>query len=143
MNLKCKPKFQCLSCIVILFALAAVLSGCGLVMKSSEPVEEKFAVQKLIGPKQTLGIPYGHLPPPGLCRIWFPNRPPGHQSDAGQCHLLMSNVLPGAWLLTRTESNPSQIQVTVFDRYEPSDVIAIRYYIAETGKFDYEEDMDK
>src|SRR2546422_6675984 len=27
----------------------------------------------------TLGVPPGHLPKPGQCRIWVPGVPPGHQ----------------------------------------------------------------
>src|SRR2546425_3891701 len=27
----------------------------------------------------TLGVPPGHLPKPGQCRIWIPGVPPGHQ----------------------------------------------------------------
>ena len=26
-------------------------------------------------------IPNGHLPPPGECRIWYPDRPAGHQLE--------------------------------------------------------------
>ena len=26
-----------------------------------------------------LDIPYGHYPPPGECRVWYPDRPPGQQ----------------------------------------------------------------
>lgn len=32
-----------------------------------------------------LDIPKGHYPPPGECRIWFPDRPAGHQPPPGSC----------------------------------------------------------
>lgn len=31
------------------------------------------------------GIPRGHLPPPGLCRVWFDGRPPGQQPPPVSC----------------------------------------------------------
>jgi len=31
------------------------------------------------------GIPPGHLPPPGQCRVWYDGRPPGHQPQATSC----------------------------------------------------------
>ncbi len=31
------------------------------------------------------GIPRGHLPPPGECRVWDPSRPAGHQSAPHRC----------------------------------------------------------
>lgn len=30
-------------------------------------------------------IPAGHLPPPGECRVWFPDRPAGHQPPPMNC----------------------------------------------------------
>ena len=30
-------------------------------------------------------IPRGHLPPPGLCRVWFYDRPAGHQPPPTKC----------------------------------------------------------
>jgi|SRR5688572_30534664 len=30
-------------------------------------------------------IPRGHLPPPGLCRVWYDGVPPGHQPPATSC----------------------------------------------------------
>jgi len=30
-------------------------------------------------------IPPGHLPPPGLCRVWYDGVPPGHQPPARSC----------------------------------------------------------
>ena len=30
-------------------------------------------------------VPPGHMPPPGLCRLWFVGRPPGHQPRPDAC----------------------------------------------------------
>jgi surface antigen len=46
-------------------------------------------------------IPPGHLPPPGLCRIWYPNHPPGQQPPPGDCATLSWHVPPGACLISR------------------------------------------
>jgi hypothetical protein len=29
--------------------------------------------------------PHGHRPPPGECRIWYPDRPPGQQPPPFRC----------------------------------------------------------
>lgn len=44
------------------------------------------------GPRRTrsaeaYGIPPGHHPPPGACRIWFPGRPPGQQPPPTSCEV--------------------------------------------------------
>jgi len=44
-------------------------------------------------------VPPGHMPPPGECRIWFPDRPPGQQPPPGPCHRLRYEVPPGAYLV--------------------------------------------
>jgi hypothetical protein len=41
-------------------------------------------------------IPPGHRPPPGRCRVWFPDRPPGQQPPAGPCDV---QVPSGAFLI--------------------------------------------
>lgn len=46
-----------------------------------------------------LDIPRGHRPPPGKCRIWFPDRPAGHQPPPGSCHKLQYRVPSGAYLV--------------------------------------------
>ena len=43
-------------------------------------------------PGDHVHIPPGHLPPPGACRIWFPDRPPGQQPPPGPCHVLRRHV---------------------------------------------------
>jgi Flp pilus assembly protein TadD len=44
-------------------------------------------------------IPRGHWPPPGQCRIWFADRPPGQQPLPGSCKKLRKRVPPGAVLM--------------------------------------------
>lgn len=35
--------------------------------------------------KSAQGIPPGHLPPSGACRVWYDGRPPGHQPAPTSC----------------------------------------------------------
>ena len=44
-------------------------------------------------------IPPGQMPPPGECRVWFPERPPGQQPPPGDCSELQRRVPPGAVLV--------------------------------------------
>lgn len=39
-------------------------------------------------------IPYGHLPPPGECRLWFPDRPDGQQPPPQHCETLLEQPIP-------------------------------------------------
>jgi hypothetical protein len=50
-------------------------------------------------PSEVLKIPKGHMPPPGKCRIWYPDRPPGQQPPPGDCEELKYQVPRGAWLI--------------------------------------------
>lgn len=47
-------------------------------------------------PEQQYEIPQGHLPPPGECRIWYPDRPAGQQPPPGGCG---GRVPPGAVMI--------------------------------------------
>jgi hypothetical protein len=47
------------------------------------------------------GIPPGHLPPPGSCRVWYPGTPPGHQPPPTSCRLAFRQVGPGGWVVER------------------------------------------
>jgi hypothetical protein len=46
-------------------------------------------------------VPAGHLPPPGECRIWYPDREPGQQPPPGDCSALAHRVPPGACFVGR------------------------------------------
>jgi hypothetical protein len=39
------------------------------------------------------------MPPPGKCRIWYPDRPPGHQGPVGKCGKLQRQLPAGAVLV--------------------------------------------
>lgn len=80
----------------------------------------------------TLGIPPGHLPPPGRCRIWIPGVPPGHQGGSGSCALLERRVPPGAWLVYRPSKSHKEVRVSVYDADRPR-VTLIRIFDAATG----------
>lgn len=82
-----------------------------------------------------LGIPPGHLPPPGHCRIWFPGRPPGHQPPPASCSTLENDVPMGAWLLYRPSRDRKHVEVSVYDARRPRLVVSVRLYEASTGRY--------
>lgn len=71
--------------------MAGVLAGSLLV-----PLSPALAKDKDYG---EFRVPPGHVPPPGMCRIWFPGRPPGHQPAPGSCRVLSRQVPRGAYLI--------------------------------------------
>lgn len=118
--------------VAALAAASIVLTSCSrrVVVASPPPTGPSTAV--------TLGIPPGHLPPPGQCRIWVPGKPPGQQRRAGPCATLQRHVPPGAWLVYRPDRERTRVRVTVYDEKSPK-VIVIRTFEAESGKLLREE----
>jgi hypothetical protein len=51
------------------------------------------------GPRKLNGVPPGHYPKPGECRIWHSGRPPGQQPKPTSCSSLMRRVPAGAFIL--------------------------------------------
>lgn len=52
------------------------------------------------GPRELADVPRGQYPPPGECRVWYPNRPPGQQPPPTSCDRLAGARLePGAFIL--------------------------------------------
>ncbi|MFQ5888605.1 MAG: hypothetical protein ACE5JR_00995 [Gemmatimonadota bacterium] len=82
----------------------------------------------------TLGIPPGHLPPPGQCRIWHPGRPPGHQGPSGSCADLERRVPRGSWLVYRPSKDRKHVKVWAYDTESPR-VMWVRWFDAVTGAF--------
>ena len=84
---------------------------------------------------KALGIPPGHLPRPGLCRIWRPGVPPGHQPAAGPCRRLERRLRPGEWLLYRSKREPDLVYVDVVEIARPRDLVEVRVFHAGDGMF--------
>lgn len=83
----------------------------------------------------TLGIPPGHLPPPGQCKVWMPGEPPGQQKKrfkAGDCSYVQTQVPPGGWLVYRPTQDKKEVRVSVYDSKRP-EVVAIRFFDVATG----------
>jgi hypothetical protein len=58
------------------------LAGCTTVVGSEPPVIVHVPSTSVAD----LGIPPGHRPPPGSCRVWYPGLPPGQQPPPGSCY---------------------------------------------------------
>jgi len=76
-----------------------------------------------------LNIPKGHYPPPGQCRIWYPEKPAGHQPPPGNCGQLRNQVPPGAWIIRHPGTDPKLIHVDVYDPQSRGKIMVI-------GEFD-------
>jgi hypothetical protein len=55
--------------------------------------------EKARGPRALKGVPPGHYPKEGECRLWYEGRPPGQQPKAASCSSLMGRVPDGAFIL--------------------------------------------
>ena len=134
-------------------ALTVTLAACstgGVVVASGPPGP---------GPSTaaTLGIPPGHLPPVGQCRVWIPGEPPGHQRAPGSCAVQATRVPPHGWLVFnpggdgpgkgrrgkgrrgrghRSGQGAVQIRVTVYGSSAPE---VVRWYERESGELVREE----
>jgi len=78
-----------------------------------------------------LDIPPGHYPPPGECRVWFPDRPAGHQPPPGNCN----HVPPGAWLIRHPRDFPGHVYVNVYEPNYPGRVHVIGEFDIGSGQF--------
>lgn len=87
----------------------------------------------------TLGVPPGHLPPPGQCRIWIPGRPPGRQASPRACDRIERDAPAGAMILYRPGEDRRIIRVRYIDERRAGIVIRIRVFDAETLAFVREE----
>lgn len=82
----------------------------------------------------TLGIPPGHLPAPGLCRVWMPDTPPGHQTKPRSCSNIERSAPAGSWIIERPASDRNVVHVRVVDERRPGVVVRLRVYEIRDGK---------
>ena len=77
-----------------------------------------------------LNIPPGHYPPPGECRLWYPNRPAGHQPPPFNCG---DPVPRGAWLIQNPGDTPNNVRVTAYDLAVPGRILEVGEYEIDSG----------
>jgi len=63
------------------------------------------------GGAQSLDLNPEDAPPPGSCRLWYPNRKRVDQPPAGPCASLTRNIPPGAWVLHRAPDGKRLLRV--------------------------------
>lgn len=92
-------------------------------------------------PASTLGIPPGHLPHPGECRIWIPQVPPGRQryERSRACRGIAQGAPAGSWIVYRPEQDTRHVHVWVVDQHRAGVVMRVRVFEAERGNFVREE----
>src|SRR5881628_2106532 len=61
----------------------------------------------------TLGVPPGHLPKRGACRVWIPGVPPGQQPrpKSRPCDGIAAAAPAGSWILYRPTQDRKRIQL--------------------------------
>ena len=77
-----------------------------------------------------LNIPPGHYPPPGECRLWYPDRPAGHQPTPFKCG---DPVPRGAWLIQNPGDTPNNVRVTAYDLAVPGRILEVGEYDIDSG----------
>ena len=82
----------------------------------------------------TLGIPPGHLPPPGMCRVWLPGEPPGHQPKSRSCSNIERTAPAGSYIVERPGKEKKIVHVRVMDERRPGVVVRMRVYEIRDGK---------
>ena len=78
---------------------------------------------------RSLGIEPGHLPPPGSCKIWYPNEPAGQQPPPTSCENAMRDAPLNSWVLYRDETDPDILVVKEILASRPIQIKVSHYTI--------------
>ncbi len=60
---------------------------------------------------RSLDLSREDAPPPGSCRLWYPDRKRADQPPAGPCASLTRNIPAGAWVLHRASDGKRLLRV--------------------------------
>lgn len=89
----------------------------------------------------TIGVPPGHLPDIGECRIWIPGTPPGRQPKpkSRPCTGISAFAPAGSWILYRPSENRKLIYRREVDARQSGLIIRTRIFDIETTRLVREE----
>lgn len=114
--------------------VVASIVGCSHVTSEAPPPAPRPTASVTSSTAATLGIPPGHLPPRGYCRVWVPGEPPGHQARPARCEGIEHQAPPGSWIVYRPTRDKKVVHVRVMDEQQPGVVVLMRVYDAINGK---------
>ena len=81
-----------------------------------------------------LGIPPGHLPPPGQCRVWVQGLPPGKQPKARGCSGIEQSAPPSSWVVYRPGADKKVVHVREMDSRRVGIVTRVVVYDVKSGE---------
>ena len=89
----------------------------------------------------TLGVPPGHLPNPGECRIWIPGTPPGQQPKpkSRSCGGIAALAPAGSWIIYRPGDDRKHVHVRLVDPQRGGVVVRIQVFELVTNRLVREE----
>ena len=89
----------------------------------------------------TLGVPPGHLPDPGECRVWIPGTPPGRQPrpKSRPCPGIATVAPAGSWIIYRPTDDKKVVHIREVDARRAGTVVRIRIFDIETNRLLREE----
>lgn len=99
----------------------------------SEPARKNDTASENASTAARFGIPPGHLPPPGQCRVWIPGEAPGKQKKykSGACESVADDVPAGAWLVYRPGEDKKEVVVREYG--QTREVVSVRVFDIVTG----------
>ena len=114
--------------VLIIVALLSACTTSGVTRAPVTPPPETILEQTV-----PAGIPHEYIPPPGNCRIWYPDRSPEEQPAPERC-LEIYDVPAGVRLVY----GGAMIKTYRIEEYDPERtgvVTFINYFELESGRF--------
>ncbi len=114
-----------------------------VVIEPNPDVRQGPAAEANRGPSTaaTIGVPPGHLPDIGECRIWIPGTPPGRQPKpkSRPCAGISAFAPAGSWILYRPNENRKLVYRREVDARQAGLIIRTRIFDIETTRLVREE----
>lgn len=112
----------------------AILAAVACRPVSTDPAPRPEPVRRSPSTAASMNIPPGHLPQPGMCRVWVPGTPPGHQAKPRSCSGIERTAPAGSWIVERPGADKKVVHVRVVDERRPGVVVRMQVYQISDGK---------